>query len=82
MASTMLTFLSHIIGQEEIRSKEVQEAQDKILCSVKQSISPSDALFLDNEKSAEECEKALYDMGLEKLPRWDGNTVEFFQEFW
>ena len=73
-----MTFLSRIIGQEEIRSKEVQEAQDKILCSIKQCISPSDALFLGSEIFAEECKKALYDMGLEKSPRWDGITVEFF----
>ena len=68
MASIMLTFLSRIIGQEEVLSKEVQEAQDNILGSVKKSISPSDALILDKVIFVEECEKALFAMQLEKSP--------------
>ena len=60
MASTMLTFLSRIIGQKEVISKEVQEAQDKIPHSVNQSISQSDALFLDRAIFEDECKIALY----------------------
>ena len=81
MAFTMLTFLSCIIGQEEILSQEVLEVQDIILSSVNRSISQFDALFLDRTISADECKLALFHMGLEKSPGWDGITVEFFQEF-
>ena len=81
MASTMLTFLSRIIGQEEDQSSEVLHVQSKILGLVKPCISLADAIFLDRPISAIQCEKAVLAMGLEKSPRWDGLSVKLFREF-
>ena len=83
MAKTMLTYVSQIIGQEELISKDVLDAQNKILHSVNRGISQAiDTLFLDQFISKDERKRALFAMGLEKSLRWDGITVNFYRDFW
>ena len=68
MEKTILTYLSQIISQEEVLSKEKQDSQDNILHPIKRANLWADALYLDQVIFANECKMALFDMGLENSP--------------
>ena len=75
-----LTHLPHIIDKEELIFTKVVEVQVKIIKSINKRISPSNVTYLEIRFFKEECEKALFSIGLEALV-WVGIMVGFFGEF-
>ena len=71
MAKALLTHLSQIIGKEKMLNREVQQAQDRVLKTVKRGIEEAKAKFLERPISLDKCSQALLGMGFAKAPGWD-----------